>query len=117
MQRRPGGARIDRSSGIPRISLAPTAGSGAVRPQPQDQLQAGLMRMRPIPARQLMLGPRGIAGALALLVVALCAARSAQAALQIEITSGVRDPVPIAIVPFARAVPADGRLDVAEGVQ
>jgi len=64
-----------------------------------------------------MLGPRGIAGALALLVVALCAARSAQAALQIEITSGVRDPVPIAIVPFARAVPADGGLDVAEVVQ
>src|ERR1700680_2109365 len=117
MQRRPGGARIDRSSGIPRITLAPTAGSGAVRPQPQDQLQAGLMRMRSIHARQLMWGPRGIAGTLAAIVVVLCATRSAHAALQIEITSGVRDPIPIAIVPFTRAVPADGGLDVAEVVQ
>src|SRR6202521_628614 len=117
MQRRPGGARIDRSSGIPRITLAPTAGSGAVRPQPQDQLQAGLMRMRSIHARQLMWGPRGIAGALAAIVVVLCATRSAHAALQIEITSGVRDPIPIAIVPLTRAVPADGGLDVAEVVQ
>jgi len=64
-----------------------------------------------------MSGPRAIAGALAVVVVALCATRSAHAALQIEITSGVRDPVPIAIVPFARAVPADGGLDVAEVVQ
>src|SRR6266480_4739519 len=75
------------------------------------------MRTRPTPARQLLSGPRGLAGALALLVVGLCATRSARAALQIEITSGVRDPVPIAIVPFARAVPADGGLDVAEVVQ
>src|SRR5882724_10435542 len=75
------------------------------------------MRMRPIPARQLMSGPRAIAGALAVVVVALCATRSAHAALQIEITSGVRDPVPIAIVAFARDVPADGGLDVAEVVQ
>ena len=37
--------------------------------------------------------------------------------LQIEVTSGVRDPVPIAIVPFARSVPADGGLDVADVVQ
>src|SRR6267143_3893665 len=75
------------------------------------------MRMPPVPARQLMLGPRGIAAALAVIVVALSATRGARAALQIEITSGVRDPVPIAIVPFARAVPADGGLDVAEVVQ
>jgi len=73
--------------------------------------------MRPVPARQLVLGPRGIAAALAAIVVTLGATRSAHAALQIEITSGVRDPVPIAIVPFARAVPADGGLDVAEVVQ
>ena len=44
-------------------------------------------------------------------------AGTARAALEIEITSGVRDPVPIAVVPFARAVPADGGLDVAEVVQ
>jgi hypothetical protein len=42
---------------------------------------------------------------------------SVRAALEIEVTSGVRDPVPIAIVPFARAVPADGGLDVAEVIQ
>src|ERR1700704_6660971 len=75
------------------------------------------MRMRPIPAKLLMLGPLGIAAAPALILVGLCATHSAQAALQIEITSGVRDPVPIAIVPFARSVPADGGLDVAQVVQ
>jgi len=75
------------------------------------------MRMRPIPASQLLSGRRGLAGALALLVVGLCATHDARAALQIEITSGVRDPVPIAIVPFARGVAADGGLDVAEVVQ
>jgi hypothetical protein len=41
----------------------------------------------------------------AVLALAL-AARSANAALSIEITSGVRDPIPIAIVPFGRRVPA-----------
>jgi TolB protein len=41
----------------------------------------------------------------------------AHAALEIEITSGVRDPVPIAIVPFAPAPPADAGLDVAQVVQ
>jgi TolB protein len=55
----------------------------------------------------------------ALLAVALVAgvARSGHASLQIEITSGVRDPIPIAIVPFAPAAPADGALDVAGVVQ
>jgi TolB protein len=52
----------------------------------------------------------------ALAVAFLCAA-PARAELKIEITSGVRDPIPIAIVPFARAVPADGGLDVADVVQ
>src|SRR6185437_7660985 len=51
------------------------------------------------------------------LLVAFCAAGTAQAQLKIEVTSGVTDPVPIAIVPFARAVPADGGLDVAQVVQ
>lgn len=60
---------------------------------------------------------RGGRRALALLVVSLGAAAAAHAELQIEVTSGVRDPVPIAIVPFARAAPADGGLDVAEVVQ
>lgn len=41
----------------------------------------------------------------------------ARADLKIDITKGVTDPIPIAIVPFARAVPADGGLDVAAVVQ
>jgi TolB protein len=50
-------------------------------------------------------------------VVGAGAARAVYAALQIEITSGVRDPIPIAIVPFAPAPPGDGGLDVAAVVQ
>lgn len=41
----------------------------------------------------------------------------ARAQLRIEITSGVTDPIPIAIVPFARSVPGDGGLDLAAIVQ
>jgi TolB protein len=44
-------------------------------------------------------------------------APAVRAELQIEITSGVRDPVPIAIVPFTHATPGDGGLDVADVVQ
>ena len=54
-----------------------------------------------------------IAGA----ILAVGAMLPAWAQLRIEVTSGVTDPVPIAIVPFARAVPADGGLDVAQVVQ
>lgn len=54
----------------------------------------------------------GLSGLLALFAFA-----SANAQLKIEITSGVTDPIPIAVVPFARSVPADGGLDVAEIVQ
>lgn len=50
-------------------------------------------------------------------VIGAGAARAVYAALQIEITSGVRDPIPIAIVPFAPAPPGDGGLDVAAVVQ
>jgi len=39
------------------------------------------------------------------------------AQLKLTITSGVTDPIPIAVVPFTRAVPADGGLDVAAVVQ
>src|SRR5271170_6443025 len=53
----------------------------------------------------------------AVLACALGAAPAAHATLDIEITSGVRDPVPIAIVPFARLVPADGGLDVAQVIE
>jgi TolB protein len=41
----------------------------------------------------------------------------ARAELQVNVTQGVTDPIPIAIVPFARAVPADGGLDIAGVVQ
>ena len=41
----------------------------------------------------------------------------AQAQLKIDITRGVTDPVPVAVVPFSRAVPADGGLDVAAVIQ
>jgi TolB protein len=50
------------------------------------------------------------------LVLTLCAALPARAELQIEITSGVTDPIPIAVLPFTR-VPADGGVDVSEVVQ
>jgi len=54
-----------------------------------------------------------IAGA----VLALGAMLPAWAQLHVEVTSGITDPIPIAIVPFARAIPADGGLDVAQVVQ
>jgi TolB protein len=62
---------------------------------------------------------RRAAGVMALvsaLVLALGAAPPTWAQLKVEVTSGVTDPVPIAIVPFARN-PADGGLDVAQVVQ
>ncbi len=49
--------------------------------------------------------------------VAMAVSLPVRAQLKIEITSGVTDPVPIAVVPFARAVPADGGLDVAQVIQ
>src|ERR1700749_185260 len=49
--------------------------------------------------------------------VAMAAALPVHAQLKIEVTSGVTDPIPIAVVPFARSVPADGGLDVAQVVQ
>ena len=44
-------------------------------------------------------------------------ANTAFAQLKLTITQGVTDPIPIAVVPFARAVPADGGVDVAAIVQ
>jgi TolB protein len=60
---------------------------------------------------------RALAALFACALVLALVEPPARAALSIEITSGVRDPIPIAIVPFARAVPADGGLDVAEVIQ
>jgi TolB protein len=56
---------------------------------------------------------KALASALAL---ALYVSLPAHAELQIEITSGVTDPIPIAVVPFTRA-PTDGGLDVSQVVQ
>ena len=44
----------------------------------------------------------------AILLLALGCAAPALAQLKLTITSGVTDPIPIAVVPFGRAVPADG---------
>ena len=49
-------------------------------------------------------------------VLTVSVATTAHAQLKIEVTSGVSNPVPIAIVPLARA-PNDGGLDVAQIVQ
>ena len=56
------------------------------------------------------------AALLALGVVLVLAARPARADLQVLITKGVTDPIPIAVVPFA-SVPAEGGFDVATIVQ
>ena len=61
--------------------------------------------------------PRALRRPLWPLLAALLAVGTAHAQLKIEVTSGVTDPVPIAVVPFARAVPADGGLDVAQVIQ
>ena len=53
----------------------------------------------------------------ALLLTTFGAATPAFAQLRLTITSGVTDPIAIAIVPFSRAVPADGGLDVAQIIQ
>ena len=53
----------------------------------------------------------------AVLALALALAPSARADLQIDITQGVTDPIPVAIVPFAGAAPADGGFDLAAVVQ
>jgi TolB protein len=50
-------------------------------------------------------------------LLGLAASPPARADLQVLITKGVTDPIPIAIVPFAHAVPPDGPFDVAAVVQ
>jgi TolB protein len=52
-----------------------------------------------------------------LLIALYGAVAPAFAQLRLTITEGVTDPIAIAIVPFARAVPADGGLDVAQVIQ
>ena len=55
--------------------------------------------------------------AIGLLLAALGVAGPACAQLTLTITQGVSAPIPIAIVPFSRAVPADGGLDVAQVIE
>ena len=55
--------------------------------------------------------------ATSLLFLTLGVAGPAFAQLRLTITQGVTDPIPIAVVPFGRAVPADGGMDVAAIVQ
>jgi len=50
-------------------------------------------------------------------LMAVGCASTAWAQLKIEVTNGVADPVPVAIVPFARAASGDGGLDVASVVE
>jgi TolB protein len=55
-----------------------------------------------------------------MLLLAVCmvmASVGANAQLKIDITRGVTDPVPVAVVPFSVAVPANGVLDVASVIE
>ena len=61
--------------------------------------------------------PRSLLRTAAIVACLMWAMPAARAELQIEITSGVRDPVPIALVPFARAEGAPTDVDVADIVQ
>jgi TolB protein len=62
--------------------------------------------------------PSYVRGRLCLVLIAVLGIiTTARAQLKVEVTSGVSDPVPIAVVPFARSVPADGGLDVAQVIQ
>ncbi len=63
-----------------------------------------------------ILWPPKARGALILLGGLVCAA-AARAELQIDITKGVTDPIPIAVVPFAAATPPSGTYDFAAVVQ
>ena len=67
--------------------------------------------------RVMMTALRAVRRLLVAAVMASAVVIPAHAQLKIEITNGVTDPVPIAVVPFARAAPVDGGLDVAGVIQ
>jgi TolB protein len=73
--------------------------------------------MRSSHASRLTAPPRAVRHLTAVLTLLALGPAAARAELQIEITSGVRDPVPIAVVPFASAAADDKGVDVAEVVQ
>ena len=50
-----------------------------------------------------------------LFLAALVVCAPSRAELQIDITKGVTDPIPVAIVPFARSVPTDAGVDATVG--
>ncbi|HEY6482012.1 MAG TPA: Tol-Pal system beta propeller repeat protein TolB [Steroidobacteraceae bacterium] len=71
-----------------------------------------------IPNHSVSFVPRRVLPALTIgLLLTLGLSPATRAQLKIEVTSGVSDPVPIAIVPFARSAPADAGLDVAQVIQ
>jgi TolB protein len=68
-------------------------------------------------AHELLARVRRSAAPLCFLATLALVAAPARATLDIEITSGVRDPVPIAVVPFAHAAQSDPGLDVAQVIE
>src|SRR5215469_10610938 len=117
MQRRPGGARVDRGCRISRLAASASARSGVVRPPSPHRLQAGLMLMSEMNCRDFRRWPRLLGCAATVIACLMWAMPAARAELQIEITSGVRDPIPIAIVPFAHTEGPAADIDVADIVQ
>ena len=76
------------------------------------------MPMRQSNCRDFQCRPRALRGCAVAVVACLVSAMpAARAELQIEVTSGVQDPVPIAIVPFGHTESAATELDVADIVQ
>ena len=74
--------------------------------------------MRQSNCRDFQCRPRALRGCAVAVVACLVSAMpAARAELQIEVTSGVQDPVPIAIVPFGHTESAATELDVADIVQ
>jgi len=73
--------------------------------------------MNPANRRHFLRRPRGLMWTAALIACLVSVGPAARAELQIEITSGVRDPVPIAIVPFGHAEAAAADTDIADIVQ
>ncbi len=69
-----------------------------------------------MPSTSIHLSKRTRLACLALGGLLLGGAGAVQAALEIEVTSGVHDPIPVAVVPFARGA-SDQGLDVADVIQ
>src|SRR5687767_12980974 len=104
VRRGSGCAQLAAVGGARGIAVARAAQSGAVRTQYRADIQRFGSQMK--------------SRFLAALSLALALAfPAAHAQLRIEITSGVRDPIPIAVVPFSGGSAAPGGFDVAAVVQ